>query len=61
MTIQHVRNKLRALGLSFRKTEAGDFRVNLSEGTEATAYYTDCLVDALQTGVAMRERQGVPS
>jgi hypothetical protein len=53
LTIKNVRASLAALGLSIRKNSCGEFRVNFKNGKEATAYYTDCLSDALNTGVAM--------
>lgn len=37
----------------------GEYRVNFYNGTEATAYYTDDLDDALTTGLAMARAGGV--
>jgi hypothetical protein len=51
-----VRTSLMSLGIAFRKTEHGEFRVNLLRGKEATAYYTDDLADALATGKLMAKR-----
>lgn len=39
--------KIKALGLSVRKTACGEHRI--SQGSEASAYYTDDLQDALDT------------
>ena len=38
-----------------RKSVTGEYRVNLEEGTEATAYYTTDLEDAVATGKRMRD------
>jgi hypothetical protein len=43
--------QIRSLGLSVRKTDAGEFRV--SRGDEASAYYADDLQDAVDTARAM--------
>jgi hypothetical protein len=43
---------LRAAGMSL-VTEDGEYRVNFTGGREATAYYTNDLLDAVQTGIAM--------
>jgi hypothetical protein len=37
---------------------SGDYRVNLREGNEATAYYTDNLEDAVKTAVEMARKRG---
>jgi hypothetical protein len=41
------------MGITIRKTEHDEYRVNYLGGTEATAYYTPHLDDAVQTGTAM--------
>ena len=71
LTQAAVRKELATLGLSFRRTLAGDFRVapsydtlrqlgvaqkNLQDRAEAIAHYTDDLEDALGTGRAMARR-----
>ena len=53
MTDKGLYAALRNLGLVCRKTEDGEYRVNFRGGTEATAYYTNDRVDALETGRAM--------
>lgn len=47
-----VKAELQGLGLTFRHRD-GEFRVNYRGGTESTAYYTDDLEDARDTGRAM--------
>ena len=53
-----VKSELKSIGISFRKSDAGDYRVNYRNGVEATAYYTDSLQDALDTGRAMCRKYG---
>lgn len=53
LTMKVVGAALRAIGVTMRKTEYGEYRVNFRGGTEATACYTDDLRDALDTGIAM--------
>lgn len=36
-----------------RRNSAGEYRVNFDNGDEATAYYTDDLTDARDTGILM--------
>lgn len=36
-----------------------EFRVNYKGGDEETAYYTDDITDAVQTGLAMAEEPGI--
>ncbi|WP_156164417.1 hypothetical protein [Bradyrhizobium sp. LTSP885] len=46
--------------MTLRNTGHGDYRVNFIErDNEATAYYTDCLEDAVLTGANMRQRREV--
>ena len=52
MTIREAKTELRKVGVTLRKKD-GEFRVNLAGGSESTAYYTDDLEDAFQTGVYM--------
>lgn len=47
LTQKIVREQLKALGVSFRKTSAGDFVVGTNE---ANKYFTNDLADALGTG-----------
>ena len=44
---------LQSIGCTFRKTEFGEYRVNVRGLNEDSAYYTDCLLDAVNTGVYM--------
>jgi hypothetical protein len=53
LTQKTVRAALSRVGISFRKTDCGEYRVNFRNGREETAYYTDDLSDALNTGIAM--------
>lgn len=54
LTIAQAKEACRTINMSLTKTQAGDYRVNYAPGVEATAYYTDCLEDALDTAFAMR-------
>lgn len=57
LTIKEAAAIIRALELSFTPlSDTGEFRVNLRKehgGNEDTAYYTDCLRDAVDTAEAM--------
>jgi hypothetical protein len=55
-TERNVKTILAAHGMTFRKEECGEYRVNFKGGTEATAYYTDDLGDAHATALSMRAR-----
>lgn len=44
---------VRELGLSIKKTEYGEYRINYKDRGEASAYYTDDRDDALATARAM--------
>jgi hypothetical protein len=49
-----VRAQLSAVGVRMKYLyETDEYKVNFVEGTEATAYYTDDIQDALATGLAM--------
>jgi hypothetical protein len=52
LTIQQVKNELSQLGVALKKNE-NEYRVNFKGGKEETAYYTDDLNDALETGKEM--------
>ena len=52
LTQAAVKARLREVGVRFKKTEWGDYVVNVGD-REATAYHTDDLQDALDTGLAM--------
>ena len=49
MTLQEAKSIARHLGLTLRQVRSGDYRVNLRDGNETTAYYTDNLEDAVNT------------
>lgn len=58
VTHREARQRLALHHMSFRRTDAGDFRVAYAElpysKAEASAYYTDDLEDAVITGAKMR-------
>lgn len=57
-TLEGVRVNLRSYGIVISKKD-GEYRVNFKGGTEGTAYYTNDLQDAENTGIAMyEERKG---
>ena len=53
MTLQEAKSIARHLGLTLRLLRSGKYRVNLRDGNETTAYYTDNLEDAVNTAVEM--------
>ena len=53
MTIKNAQKILAEIGVSLRKTDCGEFRVNFKGGREDSAYYTNCIHDAIETGKAM--------
>jgi hypothetical protein len=55
MTIRRAKLALHEHGVSLRYRD-GEFRVNLAGGNESTAYYTDDLQDAVETGRMMANR-----
>jgi hypothetical protein len=57
MTLQEAKSIARHLGLTLRQVRSGDYRVNFSDGNEATAYYTDDLEDAVNTAVEMARKR----
>lgn len=51
---KEVEKELREIGLTItRLSNTDEYRVNYKHGREATAYYTDDLMDAAMTGYAM--------
>ena len=59
MTHQEAKSIARHFGLTLRKVRSGYYRVNFLDGKECTAYYTDNLEEAVQTGIEMvRKAQG---
>lgn len=53
ITLTDARAAFARLGVTLRKTEYGEFRVNFRHGEEATAAYESDLADAIDTGLAM--------
>ncbi len=53
LTLKDAKATLKALGMSINKNQWGEYRVNFLGGDEATAYYTDDLEDAVNTGKHM--------
>jgi hypothetical protein len=59
LTIKAAKLALLAKGITLSKNSCGEFRVNFAGGSEPTAYYTDDLADALNTGFEMRRHAGL--
>jgi hypothetical protein len=59
MTFQEAKSIARHLGLTLRKLRSGDYRVNLRDGNETTAYYTDNLEVAVNTGAEMIRKRAL--
>ena len=57
MTLQEAKSIARRLELTLRKVRSGDYRVNLRDGNETTAYYADKLEDAVNTAVEMARKR----
>lgn len=51
-SFKEVKKILKSHGMTIRKREE-EYRVNFKEGNEESAYYTDDLIDAFDTGLAM--------
>lgn len=57
MTINEAKVEMRRIGIVLKKISAtGEYRVNFQGGKERTAYYTNDLHDALDTGRDMIAR-----
>ena len=50
-----ARAMLRPRGVTIAKKDTGEYRVNLVNGKEATASYSDDIVDSVATGLAMAQ------
>jgi hypothetical protein len=61
VTLQQAKSIARHLGLTLRTVRSGDYRVNFRDGNETTAYYTDSLEDAVNTGVEMARKRAFSS
>jgi hypothetical protein len=59
MTFQEAKSIARHLGLTLRKLRSGDYRVNFRDGNETTAYYTDSLGVAVNTGAEMIRKRAL--
>lgn len=57
MTFKQAKAQLRVVGITIRKTQYGEYRVNFVNGTEATAIYDPDLDSAVATGIAMVGRR----
>jgi hypothetical protein len=56
LTIKIARDVCASWGLTLTKDDADEFRVNKRGGREATTAYTNDLLDAVNTGIAMAEK-----
>ncbi len=59
MTLGLAKIKLRQVGMTLTRKD-GEYRVNIAGGKEATAYYTDDIEDALNTGLAIAKHGSIP-
>jgi hypothetical protein len=59
LTLTNVRKELRRLDIVITHVD-DEYRVNFRGGSEATAYYTNDLQDAFDTGRAMRRMFQIP-
>ena len=57
MTLQEAKSIARHIGLTLRTVRSGKYRVNFRDGNETTAYYTDCLEDAINAAVEMARKR----
>lgn len=58
LTLRSVRKELMIYKVRIRKTVDGEYRVSVKGQGEDSAYYTNDLYDALQTGKDMAARAG---
>ena len=59
MMLREAKSIARHLGLTLRQVRSGAYRVNVRDGNETTAYYTDNLEDAVKTAVEMARTRDV--
>lgn len=52
LTLKLVQKALKDFNVVIRKND-GEYRVNFRDGSEESAYYTDDILDAFRTGMAM--------
>jgi hypothetical protein len=57
MTLQEAKSIARHLGLTLRLLRSGNYRVNLRDGNETTACYTDKLEDAVNTAIEIARKR----
>lgn len=57
MSLKEATSRLCGSGMTIRRTDCGEYRVNFRGGAEATAYYSDDIDDAYATALLMRQRQ----
>ena len=53
VAVADVKRRLARASIAFRKKADGEYRVNFRGGREDTAYYTNTLADAFETGRTM--------
>jgi hypothetical protein len=53
MTVKDTMKAIKAIGCSVRRTDEREYRINVPNGTEESAYYTTDSDDALKTAWAM--------
>jgi len=61
MTLKQAKAQLRAIGITINKTAHGEYRVNFTGGTEATATYETDIQSAVDTGIAMASGKRNPT
>lgn len=54
-TLKQATAELKAIGMVIRKTDYGEYRINVKGGDEATAYYTPDIEDAVLTALVMKK------
>lgn len=59
MTMKELRAIARSYGCTVIRTVHGEYRINLVDGLESTAYYTDDAQDAVNTMRAMSTNPNV--
>ncbi len=58
MRLKTAKDTLRPFGIIINsRPNTGEYRVNFANGREATAYYTDDIEDAVETGKRMAEER----
>jgi hypothetical protein len=56
VTLQEAKSIARHFGFTLRQVRSGDYRVNLRDANEATAYYADTLKDAVNTAIELARK-----